>query len=91
MRLWPLTLLSWGCLDYESFLIKKNDKQCEAQQSCNPDVPCDQDTGEPDCDFDADAARECLSGLFVCDDRFVGFEEARPPQVCVTVCGGTIE
>ena len=80
-----------GCLTYEAFLAKKYERQCEVELAadCNPNLDCEQDTGDlpPEaCDFDASAARECLNGVWTCDTSFVGFEHAIEPQICDLVC-----
>lgn len=82
-----------GCLDYESFLQKKNAKQCEIEQACNPNLDCQLDTGigAENCEFDAAAARDCLSGGWVCDETSPGFEYAVPPQICDAVCRAVAE
>ena len=91
MQIWPLLLSSWACLDYGSFAVKKAERECEALQQCNPDIPCDPpDTGgAADCDFDAGAARDCLDGVFTCGGE-PHFEYPIAPQVCATVCGDLI-
>ena len=80
-----------GCLSYGEFLDRKTAKWCEELAKCNPNTPCEGpvDTGytDEDCNFDAKAARQCLNGLWVCDDRFVGFEYPVGPQACEAVCG----
>lgn len=89
MRLWSVLLVLTGCLSYEGFLRKQNEKYCEVQAQCNPNILCEvYDTGEPNCIFDAGAARDCLSGPWECDNQFPGFEEPIPPQICASVCGG---
>ena len=77
-----------GCLDYDRFLLKKNAKACEIVKQCNPEIDCEDDTGigAESCDFDAGAARDCIGGVWSCDDASVGFEYAVPPQACETVC-----
>jgi hypothetical protein len=84
-----------GCLSYDAFLEKKSNKYCEELAKCNPETPCEipagVDTGSPaeeDCDYDAGAARDCLNGVWTCDDRFPGFEYPVPAQACFAVCGG---
>ncbi|MEQ1505119.1 MAG: hypothetical protein ABMB14_22990 [Myxococcota bacterium] len=77
-----------GCLSYDQFVERKNERQCEEQANCNPGIDCVEDTAiDPDdCDFDRSAAHECLTGTWTCDDRFVGFEVPIPPQACDAVC-----
>jgi hypothetical protein len=90
MRHLPVLLLpTVGCIGYEGFLAKKYQKQCEVEATCNPELDCESDTGDvpaDQCDFDAGAARDCLNGVWTCNDQFVGFEQAVPPQICEVVC-----
>jgi hypothetical protein len=84
-----------GCLTYEGFLRKKEAKYCEMLAECNPDTPCEipsaTDTGYgdfDDCDFDSRAARDCLRGVWTCDDTFgPAWSYPLDPEVCSLVCG----
>jgi hypothetical protein len=96
MRRLPVLLLVLmvGCLTYDRFLQLKQEKECETEQACNPQLDCETDTGALSaeaCDFDAGAARECLNGEWVCYDESTGFEFAIPPQICDAVCRVPVE
>ena len=69
----------------DKFYGKFGDKLCDAYAQCKPDVACSTGSTEPfdDCEFDKDAAADCLDGEFVCSDEFGdGFEYIRIPDVC---------
>jgi hypothetical protein len=90
MRFWPLLSLGlWGCLSYNGFVNKKNDKICETLEACNPSIPCDppDPLPEADCEFDPKAAHDCLDGVYTCDTTNPGFEYVVEPQICLSVCG----
>lgn len=82
-----------GCLDYQSFLDKKRDRECEELAKCNPDIPCqlpygsDTGYGNDVCDFDRDAAKDCLHGSWRCADVDPHFMYVIPPEACALVCG----
>jgi hypothetical protein len=90
MRVWPLLLLVLaGCLSYNSFNDRFVDKYCETLEDCNPAIPCQppEPIPEDDCDFDSQAAHDCLKGAYTCDTDDPGFEYVIAPQICLSVCG----
>jgi hypothetical protein len=88
-----LLLVAAGCLSEEAFNEKYDEKMCEEFKVCvtAETATCDElpklteDTAA--CEFDEASARDCLRGLWVCDEQFPGYEIPIPPAACASVCG----
>ena len=74
----------------KKFSERFGDKLCEAYETCRPDVICETDAlGDfeiSDCTYDRKASRDCLDGVFTCNDDFgEGFEYVEIPDICAEV------
>lgn len=83
-----------GCLTPSRFDTKFEAKYCEEWQACNSDFACDlPELDYSDCDFDRQAAKDCLDGQWVCDNSNSAFPRIVQPDACQAayVCnlGGT--
>lgn len=89
---YALLLLLAGCFNQNTYARKFVDAYCDAYLFCDSSGrPCpvrlEDETAYKVCDFDADLARECLEGPFVCNDAVEGFEVVEAPAACLSVCG----
>ena len=90
-----ILLVSVGCLSEARFNEKYAEKKCEEFERCvTSGGSCGElgtgstTTADPvECEFDKAAARECLRGVWTCDDQFEGYEFPIPPSACASVCG----
>jgi hypothetical protein len=81
-----------GCLSQESYSEQYVEKFCEVYDACDTsgrDCPIDLEsvTSSANCEFDKQAARECLKAEFGCDESIPGFEVITQPEACLLVCG----
>jgi hypothetical protein len=80
-----------GDLTLEEFEEEFVDLFCSEWEACNTATSCPTSegtsSGTQDCDFDPDAARECLDGEWLCNEEFPGFEFPVAPAACSSVCG----
>lgn len=80
-----------GCLSYDVFSERVNEKHCEETLRCSTSGEvgnCDlyRVPGHTLCDFDGAAAHRCLSNDWECNVDQPGFEFAEPPLACDLVC-----
>ncbi len=85
-----LFLTACGGHKDEKFSEKFGEVLCDAYAECGPEVECETnalgDFDVSDCEYDKDAAKECLDGEFVCNSDFGdGFEYVEVPEICSAV------
>ena len=83
-----------GCMTQASFYDEFVPTYCDWHETCNTGgLPCpvtlDDARPASDCEFDSSAARECLDGVFTCDETIDGFEVVTTPDACESarICG----
>ncbi len=84
-------------MDADEFAEDFFDVMCAESASCgDADIAqmwCESSatgtTGAQECEFDRDAACDCLSGTYTCNEDLTGFAFVEPPGVCVQIftCG----
>lgn len=78
-----------GCMSPARFDSKFEARFCEEWKSCNPEFECElAELDYSDCEFDGKAAKDCLSGDWVCDTSNSAFPLVEPPEVCNQVYTG---
>lgn len=89
-------LLAAGCsIDPEKFAEEFVPAYCEVWDECNTSgQPCpvsldSTDFSSADCEFDKEAARECLAADYGCNEQVPGFEVVETPDACLAdrLCG----
>ena len=83
-------------LSEDKFAEEFATKVCDAYHECDESIDCEAgsttDTSEAavECEFDKDAAKACLDGVYACDDS-AGFPLVELPSDCLNVydCSAT--
>jgi hypothetical protein len=93
----PLAALALVACGYseEKFAEDRATKTCEAYAECmGEECPAGSDFGMVEgCEFDPQAARDCIAAEWTCTEPVSGFSFPLPPDVCnnVWVCPETSE